>query len=65
MLLLSKNVQVKFSKNEIHYLDVISKIYKYKRSQFIRDSVREKMERDVPKLRQKYKSELDKQKCPF
>ena len=65
MLLLSKKVQVKFSKNEIHYLDVISKIYKYKRSQFIRDSVREKMERDVPKLRQKYKSELDKQKCPF
>lgn len=65
MILLSKNVQVKFSENEIHYLDVISRIYKYKRSCFIRDAVREKMERDVPKLRLKYKSELDKQKCPF
>lgn len=65
MLLLSENVQVKFSKNEIHYLYVISKIYKYKRSQFIRDAVRENMQRDVPKLRQNYKSEFDRANCPF
>ena len=65
MLLLSENVQVKFSKNELHYLDVISKIYGYKRCRFVRDAVKEKMQIEVPKLRQKHKSDLDKQKCPF
>lgn len=65
MLLLTENVQVKFTESEKHYLDTISNIYGYKRCQFIRDAVKEKMQRDVPELRKKYKSELDKQECPF
>lgn len=61
MRLLTENVQVKFSKKEKYYLDQISKTYGYKRCQFIRDAVLEKMKRDVPKLR-KIKKE---QECPF
>lgn len=65
MVQLSENIQVKFSKNECYYLDVISQKYGYKRCQFIRDAVKEKMQRDVPKLRQKYKSDFEKLVCPF
>jgi hypothetical protein len=65
MSLLTENVQVKFSKEEKHYLDVISSVYGFKRCTFIRKAVFEKMQRDVPKMRQKYKSELDKIDCPF
>ena len=65
MIHLSENVQVKFSKEEKRYLDIISNIYGYKRSQFIRDAVKEKMIRDVPKLREKHKEKLSKNDCPF
>lgn len=65
MKLLTENVNTKFSKSEKHYLDVISNLYGYKRCQFIRDAVKEKMQREVPNLRKKYKSELDKEDCPF
>lgn len=61
MIHLSVNVQVKLSEKEAHYLDIIAKKYHYKRSQFIRDAIFEKMQRDVPKLRELYK----KAECPF
>ena len=63
MIKLSENVQVKLTKEEKRYLDIISEKYKYKRSVFIRDSIREKMIRDVPKLRQKLKNKIEE--CPF
>ena len=59
MQIYTENVQVKFSKKEAEYLDKISNVYGYKRSQFIRDAVLEKMQRDVPKLR-KEKKEREK-----
>lgn len=58
-------MQVKFSKEEKKYLDIISKIYGYKMSQFVRDAVKEKMIRDVPKLRERHKEKLSKKDCPF
>ena len=54
----TENVQVKFSKEEKEYLDKVSSIYGYKRCNFIRDAVVEKMQRDVPKLRKKLKNSL-------
>ena len=44
-----------------HYFDVLSKKYHVKRSQFIRDAIREKLQRDVPKIREQNK----KSDCPF
>lgn len=63
MLKLTENVQVKLSIDEKRYLDIISEKYKYKRCVFIRDAIREKMFRDVPKLRQKLKDKLEE--TPF
>ena len=54
----TENVQVKFSKEEKEYLEKVSNIYGYKRCNFIRDAVIEKMQRDVPKLRKKLKNSL-------
>ena len=34
-------------------------------SQFVRDAVKEKMIRDVPKLRERHKEKLSKKDCPF
>jgi len=61
MIHLSENIQVKLSKDEKHYLDVISEKYHYKRCQFIREAIKEKMQRDVPKMRKEAKKEY----CPF
>lgn len=63
MLKLTENIQVKLSKEEKRYLDIISEKYHYKRCKFIRDAIKEKMERDVPKMRIKYKEEQNY--CPF
>jgi len=62
MIHLSENIQVKLSKDEKHYLDVISEKYGYKRCQFIRIAIKEKMQRDVPKMRKEFQS---KSECPF
>lgn len=64
MIKLTENVQIKLSKNEVKYLNIIKERYKYKRSQFIRDAIREKMERDVPKMRINLAKELEF-KVPF
>jgi len=58
MLKLTENVQVKLTIEEKRYLDIISEKYKYKRCAFIRDAIKEKMIRDVPKLRQKFNTEI-------
>jgi len=63
MLKLTENIQVKLSKEEKRYLNIISEKYGYKRCQFIRMAIKEKMERDVPKMRIKYKEEQNY--CPF
>ena len=65
MIQYSENLQVKLSKDEKYYLEIISTKYHYKRCDFIRDAIREKMERDVPKLRIKYKVKKEKEYCPF
>jgi hypothetical protein len=61
MVELAVNLQVRLSEKDSYYLDIISKKYGYKRCQFIRDAVKEKMIRDVSKLREKFK----KLNCPF
>jgi len=61
MIQYTENLQIKISKEQSKYLDIISEKYNYKRCQFIRDAIREKMERDVPKMRK----EKNKEYCPF
>ena len=65
MAQLTVNIQVKVSVNEAIFLDKISSIYHYKRCKFIRDAIREKMERDVPKMRLKRFKEMEVIDCPF
>lgn len=55
---------IRLSKNEKHYLDVLENTYSIKVSSFIRDAIVEKLRRDIPELRKKYK-EKDEFKCPF
>lgn len=56
--------QVKISKEQQHYLDVLKSTYKVNPSFFIRNAIIEKLKRDIPELRKKYK-EKDKFVCPF
>ena len=54
-------LQVKVTPEIDHYLTVISKKYKVKRSDFVRKAILEKLKRDVPKLREAKKKVF----CPF
>lgn len=55
-------LQVRISDDIQHYLDVIEKKYHFKRCDFVRLAIIEKMQKEVPKLRKEY---LKKNDCPF
>ena len=54
-------ITIRVNEEMRHYFDVLSEKYRVKRSQFIRDSIIEKLKRDVPKIRIANK----KSDCPF
>lgn len=56
--------QVRISKELHHYLDVLQNVYSINSSQFIRQSIIEKLQRDMPIIRERHK-EKDEFKCPF
>jgi hypothetical protein len=47
--------KIRFSKEIIHYLEVLNKIYNINSSQFIRQTIIEKLQKDLPEIRKKYK----------
>jgi hypothetical protein len=55
-----KTKQIRLSESELHYCDVLKNVYKINPSQFIRMAFREKLKRDIPKIR-----ENNKVKLPF
>jgi hypothetical protein len=56
--------QVKISKEQQHYLDVLKNVYKINPSSFIRIAMEEKLKRDIKELRKKHKEKNDFV-CPF
>jgi hypothetical protein len=55
-----KTKQIRLSESELHYCEVLKNVYKINPSQFIRMAFREKLKRDIPKIR-----ENNKVKLPF
>lgn len=55
-----KTKQIRLSESELHYCEVLKNVYKINPSQFIRLAFREKLKRDIPKIR-----ENNKVKLPF
>jgi hypothetical protein len=55
-----KTKQIRLSESELHFCDVLKNVYKINPSQFIRLAFREKLKRDIPKIR-----ENNKVKLPF
>ena len=58
---LTETLTIKITPEISDYLEVISKKYSVKRSEFVRKAIIEKLKRDVPKLRLKKEKEC----CPF
>jgi hypothetical protein len=56
--------QIRITSQEAHYLDVLSKKYCVNSSQFIRAALIEKLQRDMPKIREDYKEKFTF-KIPF
>ena len=50
-------LQIRVTPEIIHYLDVLNKKYKIKRSQFVRNAIVEKTKRDISKIREENKKE--------
>ena len=57
-------MQVRISEKQKYYLSVLHDKYKINSSHFIRQAIEEKMQRDVKKIRIKFK-ENKSVKCPF
>jgi len=55
-----KTKQIRLSDSEYHYCDVLKNVYKINPSHFIRQAFVEKLQRDMPKIR-----ENNKEKLPF
>ena len=55
-----KTKQIRLSEKEQHYCEVLKKVYKINPSQFIRNAFVEKLQREMPKIR-----ENNKEKLPF
>ncbi len=53
----TETLQIRITAEILHYLEVISKKYKVKRSDFVRKAILEKLQRDIPKLRIESKKE--------
>jgi len=57
-------LMIKISKEMKIYLDTLNKIYKVKKSYFTRNSILEKLQRDMPEIRKKHKLK-NEIKLPF
>lgn len=55
-----KGKKVMLSESEMHYCEVLKNVYKINPSQFIRNAFVEKLQREMPKIR-----ENNKEKLPF
>jgi len=55
-----KRKEIGLSESELHYCDVLRKVYKINPSHFIRQAFVEKLQRDMPMIR-----ENNKEKLPF
>ena len=55
-----KSKKVMLSDDELHYCEVLKKVYKINPSQFIRQAFIEKLIKDIPKIREK-----NNKKIPF
>jgi hypothetical protein len=64
MIQYTELIQVRISEKQKYYLSVLHEKYKINSSQFIRQSIEEKMKRDVKNIRIKFK-EKDSIKLPF
>ena len=49
-----KQKVVRFSEKELHFCEVLKKVYKINPSQFIRQAFVEKLERDIPTIRKEF-----------
>ena len=57
-------MQVRISEKQKYYLSILHEKYKINSSEFIRQAIEEKMQRDVKNIRIKFK-ENKSVKCPF
>lgn len=57
-------IQVRISEKQKYYLSVLHEKYKINSSEFIRQAIDEKMQRDLKNIRIKFK-ENNYFKCPF
>jgi len=55
-----KGKKIMLSEKELHYCEVLKNVYKINPSQFIRNAFVEKLQREMPKIR-----ENNKEKLPF
>ena len=55
-----KTKQIRLSDSEYHYCEVLKNVYKINPSHFIRQAFVEKLQREIPKIR-----ENNKEKLPF
>ena len=47
--------EIRFNDFEIHCMDVLKKVYRTNPAHFIREAFQEKLHKEIPKLREKYK----------
>lgn len=64
MIQYAELIQVRISEKQKHYLSVLHEKYKINSSQFIRQAIEEKMQRDVKNIRIKFKED-NSFKLPF
>ena len=57
-------MQVRISEKQKYYLSILHEKYKINSSEFIRQAIEEKMQRDIKNIRIKFK-ENKSVKCPF
>lgn len=61
---INHSYRIRLSKNDMLLLNELKRL-RIKPTTFIRNAMREKIERDLPKLIEKEKQNTDKQYCPF
>lgn len=64
MIQYTELIQVRISEKQKYYLSVLHEKYKINSSEFIRQAIEEKMQREVKNIRIKFK-ENNSFKCPF
>jgi len=53
--------EIRLSKEELHFCEVLKKVYKINPSNFIRQAFIEKLKRDIPGIRERNRGK----DCPF